>query len=268
MKNFILFLDLRKVFNDNIKNVNSLLKNKIEDKFINNFTFESALDKNIFNKFKNNIKEKALNQTLNDEFISIFDEMKKNIIGNINNNFNKIYDITSINFIFNKEQLFNSIYESIKKSNPFNAEKIKSLKHHMLIKKKFSLIDCQKITRILNGVIDKKGKFNENLFNCGKDRFEQFINLEILSLDIPTEVIKNVSSVNEIDFKEFKGNKKEVIINVIKNLGNSVSKFTLINFKKELKCQISDLINKEIEKIIDDIFDLKIIIFKIKKVFF
>ena len=63
--------------------------------------------------------------------------MKKNIIGNINDNFNKIYDITSINFIFNKEQLFNSIYESIKKSNPFNSEKIKSLKHHMLIKKNF-----------------------------------------------------------------------------------------------------------------------------------
>ena len=183
--------------------------------------------------------------------------MKKNIIGNINDNFNKIYDITSINFIFNKEQLFNSIYESIKKLNPFNSEKIKSLKHHMLIKKKFSLIDCQKITRILNGVINKKGKFNENLFNCGKDRFEQFINLEILSLDITTEVIKNVSSVDEIDFKEFTGNKKEVIINVIKNLGNSVSKSTLINFKKEIKCQISDLINKEIEKIIDDIFDFQ-----------
>ena len=61
--------------------------------------------------------------------------MKKNIIGNINNNFNKI--LTSINFIFNKDQLFNSIYESIKKLNPFNAEKIKSLKHHMLIKKNF-----------------------------------------------------------------------------------------------------------------------------------
>ena len=183
--------------------------------------------------------------------------MKKNIIGNINDNFNKRFDITSINFIFNKEQLFNSIYESIKKSNPFNAEKIKSLKHHMLIKKKFSLIDCQKITRILNGVIDKKGKFNKNLFNCGKDRFEQFINLEILSLDITTEVIKNVSSVDEIDFKEFTGNKKEVIINVIKNLGNSVSKSTLINFKKEIKNQISDLINKEIEKIIDDIFDFQ-----------
>ena len=85
--------------------------------------------------------------------------MKKNIIGNINDNFNKI--LTSINFIFNKEHLFNSIYESIIKSNPFNSEKIKSLKHHMLIKKKFSLIDCQKITRILNGVINKKGKFNE-----------------------------------------------------------------------------------------------------------
>ena len=63
--------------------------------------------------------------------------MKKNIIGNINDNFNKIYDITSINFIFDKDQLLNSIYESIKKSNPFNTEKIKSLKHHMLIKKNF-----------------------------------------------------------------------------------------------------------------------------------
>ena len=30
-----------------------------------------------------------------------------------------------------------SIYESIKKLNSFNAEKIKSLKHHMLIKKNF-----------------------------------------------------------------------------------------------------------------------------------
>ena len=48
-----------------------------------------------------------------------------------------------------------------------------------------------------------------------------------------------------------------MIINVIKNLGNSVSKSTLINFKKEIKNKISDLINKEIEKIIDDIFNLK-----------
>ena len=48
-----------------------------------------------------------------------------------------------------------------------------------------------------------------------------------------------------------------MIINVIKNLGNSVSKSTLINFKKEIKSQISDLINKEIEKIIDDIFDFQ-----------
>ena len=100
-------------------------------KFINIFTFESALDKNIFDKFKNNIKEKASNQSLNGEFISIFDEMKKSIIGNINDNFNKIFDMTSINFILEKEQLFNSIYESLKKANPFNEEKIKSLKHHL-----------------------------------------------------------------------------------------------------------------------------------------
>ena len=79
--------------------------------------------------------------------------------------------------------------------------------------------------------------------------------MEISSLDITTKVIKNVSSVYEIDFKEFIGNKKKVIINVIKNLGNSVSKSTLIHFKKEIKNQISDLINKEIEKIIDDILD-------------
>ena len=46
-----------------------------------------------------------------------------------------------------------------------------------------------------------------------------------------------------------------MIINVIKNLGNSVSKSTLN--KKVIKNQISDLINKEIEKIIDDIFDFQ-----------
>ena len=81
--------------------------------------------------------------------------------------------------------------------------------------------------------------------------------MDIPSLDIPTEVIKNVSSVEEIDFKEFTGNKKDLIINVIKNLGNSVGKSTLINFKKEIKNQISDLIIKEIEKILDDIFDFQ-----------
>ena len=48
-----------------------------------------------------------------------------------------------------------------------------------------------------------------------------------------------------------------MIINVIKNLGNSVNKSTLINFKKEIKSQISELINKEIEKIIYDIFDFQ-----------
>ncbi len=100
-----------------------------------NLNFHKKIQRNIwkhiFDKFKNNIKEKVLNQNLNGELISIFDEMKKSIIGNINYNFNKNYFITSINFIFDKDQLFNSIYESIKKADPFNAEKIKSLKHHL-----------------------------------------------------------------------------------------------------------------------------------------
>jgi uncharacterized protein YvpB len=81
--------------------------------------------------------------------------------------------------------------------------------------------------------------------------------LEIPSMDIPTEVSSHVSSVDEIDFKEFSGEKKEVIINTIKNIGNSVNKSSLINFKKELKSQINDIINKEIEELIDDIFDFK-----------
>ena len=118
----------------------------------------------------------------------------------------------------------------------------------------FSLNDCKKISRILisNGVINKNGEFNKNLLNDG---FEQFINLEIPSMDIPIETNNNVSSYDEIDFKEFSGSKKEVIIDTIKNLKNSVNNTTLINFKKELKNQISDLICKEIEKLIDDIFD-------------
>lgn len=81
--------------------------------------------------------------------------------------------------------------------------------------------------------------------------------MEIPSTDIPTEVNKNVSSVDEIDFKEFSGDKKEVIINTMRNLGKSVNKSTLINFKKDIKSQISDLITKEVEKIIDNILDFK-----------
>ena len=87
---------------------------------------------------------------------------------------------------------------------------------------KFSLNDCKKICRILisNGVIDKKREFNKNLFREG---FEQFIKLEIPSRDIPTETNNNVSSYNEIDFKEFSGS-KNIIIDTIGNLGKSVEK--------------------------------------------
>jgi hypothetical protein len=74
-------------------------------------------------------------------------------------------------------------------------------------------------------------------------------------MDIPTETNNHVSSYDEIDFKEFWGSKKEVIIDIIKDLKNSVNKSTLINFKKDLKNQINDVICKEIEKLIDDIFD-------------
>ena len=121
------------------------------------------------------------------------------------------------------------------------------------------IVFCKKICRILisNGVIDKNGRFNKNLFDQGKDGYEQFINLEIPSGDIPTEVINNVSSVNEIDFKEFTGDKKEAIINTISNLGKSASKNTFINFKNEIKNRISEEITKEIENIIDDIFDFQ-----------
>ena len=182
----------------------------------------------------------------------------------------------------------------MKKKNPFNIEKIDSLKQkltdgfeqildknlleqptnllNLLNKnlnknndksefggKQFSLNDCKKVCRILlsNGVIDKRGKFNENLFDGIKGGFEQYINLEIPSMDIPTEVSHKVSSVDEIDFKEFSENKKEVIINTIRNIGNSVNKSALMDFKKELKSKISEMICKEIEKIIDDIFDFK-----------
>ena len=225
---------------------------------------------------KKNIKEKK-------DITNIFDEKKNKIIGNLNDNFKKIFDIKSIDFNFDKDELFTSISYSIEKLNPFNLEKINSLKQNLfngftqleeknlfeqptnllfLLKtnlnfnelNKFSLNDCKKICRILisNGVINKKGEFNKNLF---KNEFEQFIKLDIPSLEIPTETNNNVSSYDEIDFKEFSGNKKDEIINAIKNLGKSIDKSTLINFKNELKSQIRDLITKEMEKLIDDIFD-------------
>jgi hypothetical protein len=43
-------------------------------------------------------------------------------------------------------------------------------------------------------------------------------------VEIITKVIKNISNVDEIDFKEFTGNKKELIINIMRHLGNSVNK--------------------------------------------
>jgi hypothetical protein len=242
---------------------------------------------------KENLFNKDIFDKLND-INDINDNLKNSIIGNINNNFNKIFDIQSIDLNFNQDQLLNQIYDSIKKENPFNLEKIDSLKQNLfggfdkileknLLEqpsnllfllnknlnqnsnksefggKQFSLTDCKNICRIFlsNGVIDKKGKFNADLFNGEKGGFEQFINLEIPSMDIPTEVSSHVSSVDEIDFKEFSGEKKEVIINTIKNIGNSVNKSSLINFKEELKSQINDIINKEIEKLIDNIFDFK-----------
>ena len=118
---------------------------------------------------------------------------------------------------------------------------------------KFSLNDCKKICRILisNGVINKQGKFDKNLF---KDRYEQYINFEMPSRNILTETNNHVSSYDEIDFKEFSGNKK-IIIDTIGNLRKTVGKSTLINFKKELKSQICDSISKRIEKLIDNIFD-------------
>ena len=282
---FSLNYDIKNIFENNIKNINNLLTNKNKEiySFFDKFNFEGVFNKDIFDKLKN-IKENT----------KILDEMKNNILENVNDNFNKIFDIGSIDFNFNQEQLLNKIYDSMKKTNPFNIEKIDSLKQNLnngfgqileknLLEqptnllnllnknlnlnsdkiefggKQFSLNDCKKVSRILlsNGVIDKKGKFNENLFNGIKGGFEQYINLEIPSMDIPTEISNNVSSIDEIDFKGFSGDKKEIIINTIKNIGNSVNKSSLMDFKKELKSKISEIICKEIEKKIDDIFDFK-----------
>ena len=267
-----------KVFDNNIKKINNLLKEKIDSGIskIKGINLGDVFNKDIIEELKNNIKEKK-------DIENILDEKKNIIIGNLNDNFKKVFDIQSIDFNFDKDELFNSISGSIEKLNPFNLEKINSLKQNLfsgftqleeknlldqptnllyLLKtnlnfnevNKFSLNDCKKISRILisNGVINKKGEFNKNLF---KNEFEQFIKLDIPSLEIPTETNNNVSSYDEIDFKEFSGSKKDAIINAIKNLGKSVDKSTLINFKQELKSQISDLICKEIEKLIDDIFD-------------
>ena len=267
-----------KIFDNNIKKINNLLKEKIDSGIskIKEINLGDVFNKDIIEELKKNIKEKK-------DITNILDEKKNIIIGNLNDNFKKVFDIQSIEFNFGKDELFNSISDSIEKLNPFNLEKINSLKQNLfngisqleeknlldqptnllyLLKSnlnsnevnKFSLNDCKKISRILisNGVINKKGEFNKNLF---KNEFEQFIKLDIPSLEIPTETNNNVSSYDEIDFKEFSGSKKDAIINAIKNLGKSVDKSTLINFKQELKSQISDLICKEIEKLIDDIFD-------------
>ena len=267
-----------KIFDNNIKKINNLLKEKIDSGIskIKGINLGDVFNKDIIEELKKNIKEKK-------DITNILDEKKNIIIGNLNDNFKKVFDIQSIEFNFDKDELFNSISDSIEKLNPFNLEKINSLKQNLfngisqleeknlldqptnllyLLKSnlnsnevnKFSLNDCKKISRILisNGVINKKGEFNKNLF---KNEFEQFIKLDIPSLEIPTETNNNVSSYDEIDFKEFSGSKKDAIINAIKNLGESVDKSTLINFKQELKSQISDLICKEIEKLIDDIFD-------------
>ena len=210
--------------------------------------------------------------------------MKNKISENIENNFNKNFNFESINFNFNKEGLLTQISNSLENSNPFKSDKINFLKENLfnslgkleeqnllkqpsnllnLLKVKlnsneknqFSLNDCKKISRILisNGVINKEGQFDGNLFQNG---FKQFINLEIPSLDVPTEPNNKVSSIDEIDLKEFSG-KKDIIINTIKNLGNSVQKSSFDKFKEELKIQISNMICKEIEKFMDNIFDVK-----------
>jgi hypothetical protein len=280
-----LFPDLGKNLENNVKNVNNLLKKKINEGVSNikNMNLEGTFGKDIFEELKKNLKEKG-------DITNNLDKMKNKITQNINDNFKRIFDIESINFNLNKDGLFKIMNDSIEKSFPINSEKIKSLKQNLfngfsqieennlleqpsnllyLLKKKlnsndisgkiglegnkFSLNDCQKICRILisNGVINKKGEFNKTLF---KDGFEQFIKLEIPSRIIPTETNNNVSSYNEIDFKEF-SESKNIIIDTIGNLGKSVEMSTLFNFKKDLKSQINDLICKEIEKLIDDIFD-------------
>ena len=268
----------KKIFDNNIKKINNLLKEKIDSGIskIKGINLGDVFNKDIIEELKKNIKEKK-------DITNNLNKKKNIIIGNLNDNFKKVFDIQSIEFNFDKDELFNSISDSIEKLNPFNLEKINSLKQNLfngisqleeknlldqptnllyLLKSnlnsnevnKFSLNDCKKISRILisNGVINKKGEFNKNLF---KNEFEKFIKFDIPSLEIPTETNNNVSSYDEIDFKEFSGSKKDAIINAIKNLGKSVDKSTLINFKQELKSQISDLICKEIEKLIDDIFD-------------
>jgi len=266
---------------DNIENLKKKLKEKADisnilNQMKNKISIEDAYGRDNIENLKK-LKEKA-------DISNILNQMKNKISENIENNFNKNFNFESINFNFNKEGLLTQISNSLENSNPFKSDKINLLKENLfnglgkleeqnllkqpsnllnLLKVKlnsneknqFSLNDCKKISRILisNGVINKEGQFDGNLFQNG---FKQFINLEIPSLDVPTEPNNKVSSIDEIDLKEFSG-KKDIIINTIKNLGNSVQKSSFDKFKEELKIQISNMICKEIEKFMDNIFDVK-----------
>ena len=262
-----------------MKQVNNEINNMIGKgvSSFKNMNIEDAFGLDNIENLKKKLKEKA-------DISNILNQMKNKISENIENNFNKNFNFESINFNFNKEGLLTQISNSLENSNPFKSDKINFLKENLfnglgkleeqnllkqpsnllnLLKVKlnsneknqFSLNDCKKISRILisNGVINKEGQFDGNLFQNG---FKQFINLEIPSLDVPTEPNNKVSSIDEIDLKEFSG-KKDIIINTIKNLGNSVQKSSFDKFKEELKIQISNMICKEIEKFMDNIFDVK-----------